>query len=231
MDPENPVAPVAQPQAPQARPKPKADEFIQFKDHGGFNFGALLCWITALLAIVVTLFFWWISKNQKDALATKMSEKDSLVQQLASPTYADIEKRAQEFKSSVAQLKTAYGDKYSYSEFLPQLYTKLTKDTELTSFAITTDGTLSFSGTTTSYRSVADFVVALKSWETLQNVDLTSVSENLDQGKITTLFSVSAKIDKTKQKTAATTTTPATTGSTLNTTNTTSMTGGTDAKI
>lgn len=179
-------------------------DFSQFKEHSTFNMAMALTWMVAVFSIIATLFFWWINKNESDALADKTSEKDSLTQQITSPGSMDIEQKAQDFKSSVAQLKKAYADKYSYTQFLSDFNKKITNDAKLSNIAITSDGVLNINGTTKSYRSVADLMVALKSWDTLNSVELLSVANNTTEGgKVETIFAISAKIDKEKQKTAA----------------------------
>jgi len=209
MDPEQGLGVQAtpEPQAPAANSVPKAsidDSFAEFKEHSSFNTALALTWMVAVFSILATLFFWWMNKNETDALADKKAEKDSLIQQISSPGSIEIENKALDFKSSVSQLKRAYAEKYSYSQFLTGLNTKLTNDVKLNNIAVT-DGTLNLTGTTTSYRSVADLMMALKSWDTLENIELLSVANNLSDNKTETVFAISAKLNKDKQKTASVT--------------------------
>ncbi|MCL5410320.1 MAG: PilN domain-containing protein [Patescibacteria group bacterium] len=183
-----------------ANPKVTDNSFAQFKEHSAFNVPVFLTWVVAVFAIVATLFFWWMNRNLTDELQGKITEKDTVLQQIASQ--GDTEKKAADFKASVTQLKSAYLDKYNFSTFTTEFYKKVTNDVKLTNMAITSDGTLSISGTTKSYRSVADLMVAMKSWDNLQNVELLTVATSEDQGALETTFSISAKIDKTKQQAA-----------------------------
>lgn len=199
-------APQPQPQASHLVSKPgTGDGFAEFKEPSHFNMPMALAWMVAVLAIMATLFFWWMNKNETDALADKKAEKDSLIAQITSPGSAEVEQKAADFKSSVTQLKTAYGDKYSYTDFLTGLNTKLTTDIKLNNIAVTSDGALNLTGTTKGYRAVADLMMALKSWDTLTDVDLLSVANNVTETKTETVFSIGAKINKASQKTAAST--------------------------
>lgn len=238
MDPQqNSGAPQTAPQtAPQASPAnsvPKTaidNGFAEFKERSHFNTGLMLVWMVAAFSILATLFFWWMNKNEADALADKKSEKDSLMAQLSTPGSVEIEDKAQEFKASVTALKQAYADKYSYSDFLANLNKKLTSDIKLSSITVdSAGGVLNISGSTKSYRSVADLMVALKSWDSLKDVELLSVANNKADNKIETDFSISANI--IKNKTTGGTASDSSTGTTTTTvTDSTSSTeGGSDA--
>lgn len=209
-------------------PKVTDNSFAQFKEHSAFNVPVFLTWTVAVFAIVATLFFWWMNRNLTDSLKVKVAEKDSIRQQILSQ--GDTEKKANEFKQSVNQLKSAYAEKYDFTLFTTEFYKKLTNDVKLTNMAISADGTLSIAGKTKSYRSVADLMVAMKSWDTLTDVDLLSSAMNeTEGGAVEAIFSISAKIDKTKQKLAK-----GSLSSYFNfsdTSNGMSAEGGTDAKI
>lgn len=238
MDPEVSPGVGAGPQtaAPAAAPAPAAKAanptakhafdagFSEFGEHSGFNTALALTWMVALFAVLATLFFWWMNKSGSDALADKKTEKDGLIQQITSPGSVDIEQKAQEFKLSVNQLKTAYNEKYSYTQFLTDLNTKLTTDISLSNISVTGDGSLSINGTTKGYRAVADLMMALKSWTTLNDVDLSSVANKVEDSNAETVFAITAKIDQQKQKAAGV-------SSAVSTSGTTATEGGNDAPV
>lgn len=216
MDQESPVVEVAQSQAAQKAPAPvstpaaaqpkanlntseKSTDFAQFVDHPSLNVSVVLTWTVAIFSIVATLFFWWMNRNLNDALTEKLAEKDTILSQISSKS--DIEKKANDFKLSVNQLKIAYSDKYNFTTFTTGLYQKITTDVVIDNISISNDGHCSISGTTKTYRSVADLMVALKSWDHLKDVELTSNAASSTDGVVSIAFSISAKIDKTKQKT------------------------------
>lgn len=206
-----------------AAPKVTDTTFSQFKEHSTFNVPVALTWIVAVFSVVATLFFWWMNRNLSTSLVEKNTEKDTILQQISSQ--GDVEKKANDFKSAVSQLKAAYSEKFSMSTFNADFNKKITNDVKLTNLAVTAEGNLSISGTTKSYRSVADLMVALKDWDTLSNVELLSAATDVSEGAATTSFSISAKIDKTKQKSAQNTV------SSSDLMNKTSMEGGDNAKI
>lgn len=190
--------------APHKNIATEHDAFSAFQEHASFNVGMALVWLAAVLAMSMTMFFWWMNRTQAGLLEDRKSEKEAIVQQLNSPNNKDIEQRANAFKDSVTELKKAYGAKYSYGTFINSLYTKLTKDVKINNFSIGADETVTINGTTSSYRAVADLAVALKSWENLSSVELLSTSNSGEEGKaIETVFSISAKINKAKESKTA----------------------------
>jgi len=185
-------------------PHPNNKDVIQFSDRPSFNFPVAIAWLVALFSILGTLFFWWVSRDSASMLEEKKTEKTNIIGEILSPTYVDVEKKASSFKSSVNALSDAAKDRYPTSQFLKDLYTKITKDVVITSLSVGADGSVSISGKTDSYRSVADLVVALKSWDTLTNVDLGAVSyeapDKTKGGNPKAVFSITAKINKAKSK-------------------------------
>jgi hypothetical protein len=177
------------------------DNLISYKDRPSFNFAIALAWLVALLSILATLYFWWLNKNVADSIADKQSIKDGVEQQLLSPAMVKAEKDALDFKTSVGILSKANKDRYSYSTFLPEFYTKITNDTKISALSVTSSGEVSISGTTKSYRAIADLAMALKSWDKLSGVEILSASMGSSDsgtggrgGTDGAVFSISAKI-------------------------------------
>lgn len=181
------------------------DDAMKFSDHPSFNFGLAILWVAAIFSILGTLFLWWTNNDTKTSLKEKESQKSSIVSEMVSPTYTDVEKKASGFKSAVSALSAAAKERYSMDDFLKTFYTKITNDSTITSLSITQDGALNITGQTKSYRSVAELMVALSSWKVLSEVDLTSVSMATgDQAASGASFSISTKIDKTASLTGST---------------------------
>lgn len=194
--------------------KNSQDNLIPMGNHSSFNFALLIAFIVALLAVLATGYFWWMGRNTADVVAEKELKLQSIEQQLKAPAMAKTEKEANDFKSSVSILSKAKKDRYSISAFLPNFYTKITNDVKISSLALSADGSLAIAGTTKNYRTTADLVLALKSWSTLSDVELESVSMSTgtDAGvKPTAAFSISAKVVKTTAKAAAAASTTGTT--------------------
>lgn len=178
--------------------KSSKDEIIEFSDHPSFNFGTALSWLVTICAILITVFFWWQNRDTADAVLSKQDEKTKIIAEITSPTNIDVEKKAANFKSAVSALKAAKAEKFNNSKFLKDLSTKITTDVSIESMTLAEDGTLNLNGKTTSYRSVADLMLALKSWTSLSGVDLNSVSVQEDTNKKPyVVFAITAKLDKT----------------------------------
>lgn len=216
--------------AEQAKPVVGSEEIVDMSGHSGFNFAMALGWLTCLLAIVITMFFWWLDRGLKQEVVDKRSEKDGIIQQIVSPTYANIENKASDFKSAVTALSSAKKARYSSVSFLNEFYKKVTNDIKISNISVSDTSVLSISGTTSTYRNVADLMLALKSWNVLSSVELLSISSQVDEesNEITTTFSISAKIDKTKDLVEATNTTASSATSAALSTTTTSSTGASD---
>lgn len=181
---------------PNKSPK---DDMIEFSDHPSFNFGSALIWLSTICAVLITVFFWWQSRNVAEAVVSKQTEKSSIIADITSPGNVEVEKKAANFKAAVNALKEAKSEKYSNSQFLKDMGTKVTTDVSIESMTLSVDGVVNLNGKTGTYRSVADLMLALKSWDSLSGVDLSSVSmqEGTDK-KIYVVFAISAKLDKTK---------------------------------
>lgn len=187
---------------PNKSPK---EELIEFSDHPSFNFGSLLIWISAVFAILITLFFWWQSRDVAAAVVSKQTEKQNIIADITSSSNLEVEKKADNFKSAVAALKEAKTERYSNSQFLKDISAKVTNDVSIESLTLAEDGVLNLNGKTSSYRSVADLMLALESWDSLSNVDLSSVSMQEGQDKkVYVIFAITANVDKTKKQTSST---------------------------
>lgn len=189
-----------------AENKDPNSEVIEFSDHPTFNFSLAISYLVALVAILGAVLFWWLNNDSVASLTAKNSEKSSIISEITSPTNIDVEKKASDFKSSVSALKSAEANKFEYSPFLTNLYTKITNDVTISGLSITSEGTVNLTGTAPTYRSVADLMMALKSWDTLSNVDLGSVSMTTVENEAPhAVFAVSAKlVKKAKISTTAT---------------------------
>lgn len=182
-------------------------QFTQFKEGASFNFPLFICWIVAAMALMGTLYLWWISQNETEILKDKKAKLQEINQQLATPSNVELEKKANAFKSSVTELKSAFEKRYSYTVFLNELYQKTTTDVQLKSVSVSEDGSVSLTGVTDSYRSVADLMIVLGAWDKISNLDLASVSMSIAENrKPEVTFSISSKLVKIDPKTALTTT-------------------------
>ena len=190
---------------PAQQHEPANDQqFTEFSDRPGFNFTVAICWLAVIAAILATIFFWFMDKNSAGQLKAATSKKTDIVNQLKSPANTEVENKANDFKSSVNALSEAKNNSRKMSTFLQNFYTKITSDVILTSIAVSSDGSLGITGTTATYRSVADLMLALKSWDVLSSVELGAVSDQKDAktGKVITSFSITAKVNQNSTTTS-----------------------------
>jgi len=193
--------------APAPAPRPPVHsggddiaDSLTISDRGKANVAGLLLWLSAVVAIGMTVFFWFLNQSVAQDLADKTIEKDQVVAEISSPTYAALESRANQFQAAVNKLSTATKDRFSMEKFLPLLYAKINKNVVISDLSVDDSGKISFSATTDSYKSAAQQIETLKSWEIGGNkvattVTLDSESESVDTAVVVS-FSVSATIDK-----------------------------------
>ena len=181
------------------------DNLIQVGSHPNFNFALAIAWLIAMLAVLATLYFWWLGKNTLDVVSEKRTKLESIESQINAPAMTRAEKQANDFKTSVGVLSKAKKSRFSITEFLPNFYSKVTNDVKISSLSLSSDGSLSLAGTTKNYRTTADLVMALKSWDSLQDVQLSSVSVSAvtEGGKLEASFSISAKVAKASAASAS----------------------------
>lgn len=171
----------------------------------GFNIAMFLCWTAAILSIAGTIFFWLLNNSAVQAIKTKSDEKQQIISEISSPSLSDVEIKATTFKSAVGQLSAVSKTRYSMDTFLTSFYGRVAANVKITNISVGSDGIIALSGSTVSYRAVADQIMLLKDWKIndaniLKNVKLGSVSANAAEGaqQIEATFLISASIDKTK---------------------------------
>lgn len=216
---QNHSMPPGEPMSTRVEDAPKENnnkEMIQFSEHKESSHGVLLCWLAAIFSILAGGLFWWINTSNQDILAEKKSEKDAIIQELSSPSNAAIEKKANDFRSSVTALENAANDHYSYTIFLQEFNKKITNDVQLSSISVSQDGGISFNGKTGSYRKVADLMMALNSFTSLSEVELSSVALSQNEGAAPeVVFGMSAKLKKETTSTVSAESTSSTAGSAI----------------
>jgi hypothetical protein len=200
--------------APAAGPMPKENsndmEMVQFSERGSFNLSIFLLWLCAIVAILGSVFLWFLSRSAADELADKQSRLDEVTSKLSTPANTEAEARAKSLISAVTQLKTASANRYLMKDFLPLFYTRINKNVVVSNLTIGSDGKISLDGKTDSYKSAAEQALSLRDWKInsksmFTSVQLGTVSESIASGTEVT-FSLSGQIDKTVKLTTTTTT-------------------------
>ena len=203
----------------------KDDDFLSFEEKKPSGAGGFFIWAAAIIAVAGAVFFYLLGNSAASKLTEENGEIDSINAQVASSSYKDVAVRAADFKAAVAKMSSADSTRFPMSDFLPKIYTAIDKNVTISSLSISADGKISFSGTTNSYKSIAEQLATLKAWQQsgkpgFTTVSLDSYSESVsDKGVVTAPFSISGQLDRSLfvTSTAATTgtTAAATTGATM----------------
>ncbi len=163
-----------------------------------------ILWITFVLALVFTALLLFKSRSVQNEAMAKQESKDEIVSQLNSPSYLEIEKKANSFNEAFSIISAISEKSISKKELLGQLYGYFTKDVQIRNLALTKDGTVTVDGNTSSYRAVADFMTAVKSFNRVSEMTLGSVSlsegEDIDAKKAIS-FSINFILDTQKSVT------------------------------
>ena len=181
---------------------------IKMSEHADFNFSLLVLWMVACFSVVITLFFWWVQRDEEAALQEKLSAQNTVTQQVNLPSNLEVEKKAIAFKNSVSQLSAAYKSRFGMTAFLPEINKKINKNVQLSSLNVSSDGTVAINGTTNSYKSVAEQVMSLQASDKLTDVQLVSAAIVDKDGSQELNFSISAKPAIAGSGASSTSTTP-----------------------
>ncbi|MFA5927229.1 MAG: PilN domain-containing protein [Patescibacteria group bacterium] len=179
---------------------PEMGEIIKFSDKESFDYSTIIIVFAVVISVVVTFMFWWTNRNLASAVISKQDEKDTIIQEITSPTYSQVEKRAADFKDAVTMLKDAASKRYAVNEFLPEFFKYITNDVQVSNLSFNSDNNITITGSTKSYRSIAELMMALQSWQVLSGVKLQSfgVADDADETNPKASFVISASVDTTK---------------------------------
>ena len=177
---------------------------------GRSNFGQsnnlpfILSWIAIAIAVIGTISIWMIDASIVQSKKQKLNQKDVLIQKITSSEYAELDQKVSGLKSAYDEIKSDVGNNFLVGDFLTDLYNRIDKDVQVKNISITSDGKLNIDGSAANYRSVADEMLALKSFNRLQNVELLSTSENVtSSGKVNVPFAFTATIVATSDAVAS----------------------------
>lgn len=208
---------------------------ISVDKNSGSKISTVLLWITFAVVALATVFLYMQSRSVQNAVLDKEATRDEVVAQLSTPSYIQIEEKANGFKEAYNILTQISGTQVPKKELLTELYKYFTKDVFIRNLALSADGSLVVDGDTGSYRAVADFMTALKSYERISNITLGSVSVANGEGVASNKsvsFTVNCKLD-TAQKAAVAEETPIETdisdSDSTDTTDTTEVSGQEDS--
>lgn len=176
-----------------------AGDFEKFSKSGS-SMPTLIYWLTFTLSLVFVGFFWFLGFNTGNALEEKEQEKDQIAALLSSPDIVEVEEQANNFTSAVSQLSTVSASRVKKTKLLEDLFGYFTKDVRVSTLSLSSNGELSLDGVSSSYKSVGEFMLALKEYERISNIKLGSVSlssEDAGAGE-NVKFSLTSNIDLSK---------------------------------
>lgn len=176
-----------------------AQNFTEFnQSKGESSIPSILIWLSFIVILAVTGFFWLSDYSNVKAVNEKESEKNSIVSQLNSASNKKTEAEAINFQNAFTQLSTLVAGQVSKAVFLTELYTHITRDVKISSISLSEEGELGIDGATGSYRQTADLILGLKGYAKLSDISLKSVSISTEEGvplNEKVAFSISAKVD------------------------------------
>lgn len=168
---------------------------------------SVFVWLTFVLVVVITTFFWLSDWGNVKSISEKENEKNQVVAQLSTESNKAAEEQALGFVTAFTELNNLTASNMPKSTLLAELYTHFTRDVKISSLGLTSEGALSISGATGSYRQVADFMLGVSGFDKVSDLSLTNVALSDEEGvptdqKIT--FTLTATMQVTKESTAST---------------------------
>ena len=140
--------------------------------------------VTVIVAIILAILFFSVFLFYRFQTAAQVSDKTAtfaeLSSQLSSKENKAIEDRALAINSAVAIVKMASKSKYQFYAFMNELSGKTTNDVKINNLTIDKNGAITLDGKSKSYRSAADLALALKSSKKISEVQITGLSESLE---------------------------------------------------
>lgn len=143
-------------------------------------------WYTVSLILSVVLglvvFLWPFLIGGK--LKSVAQERVSLDDQLSSKKNKELEARIRSVKAAAEGLKVALQGTFPTVELVQTLEARLPKDVVILSLSVDEKGQLKLDGETTTYTSVAKFMVSLRSSGALDKIKLTGLSGGTDGERV-----------------------------------------------
>lgn len=162
-----------------------------------------ILWITFVIALGFTVFLFMASRSTHNALVAKEAQKTEIQDQLSSTAYTEVATKASSFKDAFDVLNKLTLEKQPKKEIFDELYKHFTNDVIVKNLSWSSEGFLGIDAATSSYRSAADFMTALKNYKRISEVKLTSASLDSGDGVAENqkvVFSITAKLDTAKEK-------------------------------
>lgn len=188
--------------APATAGKSPEAELTQFQGKTQVNISLVLLWSAAAIAVLGMGLFYLLSYSANQAVAEYQKTLATKDVEIEKGKKIANESEIVSIKAVVGQLKSAEANRFSMVDFLPLLFDHIDKNVMLNTLAVSSDGIISFTGKTDSFRSAAEQIMALKAWQidkkdALSGVTLGAVSATkADDGRVTVPIAISATFAK-----------------------------------
>jgi len=177
---------------------------INTPDSDGGGKSSIIFILIIILVFLITGFLVFYSYQTASQAEDKLAAFENLQSEISSKKNSQIESKATQLNSAAKIITSASKSKYLFKIFMDELSKKITTDTDLENLNIDASGNVTFDGKSSSYRSVADLGVALKSWDKLSDIQISGLSMASEDGKNSVTFSITAKIKDWKSVDAST---------------------------
>lgn len=184
-----------------AAQKEESQSVVEFSDKKKINPAPILVWAGFVLSVLFLVYLLVAKSGLASTISDMEAEKSDITSQLESPSYADTESQVMAASEAIDTLSQVKDKEISKKALLDEIYAHITNDAKIVSVAISSDGNIAIDGATGSYRSVADLMLALKSYERISDLKLASVAVSDEEGvsnKEKVTFSISGQIDFAK---------------------------------
>lgn len=176
-------------------------EIVEFADKKEIDFSGIFVWIGFFLSLLFIIFIFLSNSSLKNEIESKENEKAQALSTLNLPENQKVVSDVLGAKSVISVLSQISMEQDTKQKVLENLYGYITKDVKISTISLASDGTVGLDGKTSSYRTVADLMLALKSNKKISEMDLKAVSISTDASVSASdraAFSLVFKLDLTK---------------------------------
>lgn len=186
----------------ESREPTEKTEIVEFPDKKEIDFSGVFVWVGFFIALLFTGFIWFSNNSLKKEIASKENEKSQAVAILNLAENQKVVSDVLGVKEVISILSDVSTNQSTKKQVLDGLYTYITKDVKVSTISMAADGTIGLDGATSSYRAVADLMLALKSYKKVSALELKNVSVSTDASTNPAeraIFSFTFKLDMTKE--------------------------------
>lgn len=188
--------------APDAPAKDSEPEITKFEEKNKTNMALVLLWVAAAISVIALGGIYLLSSSAQQQITDTKGKLDKTDKSIDAKIAIAKESDVKSLKEVTAQLKKVKAERFSMVEFMPIFFQHINKNVTIDTFAVSSEGVISFSGKTDSFRSAAEQVKTLEAWQidkknALSGVTMGAVSATrAEDGKITVPIAINATFDK-----------------------------------